>query len=199
SEGRPPPDAGGPRGGAGARLVSVLAHGSGEVGQSDTLLNAGRHLCIGSGGKRVRPTMVHLFGLAAGAPETGLLNVAGAAELVHSARPLPDDAVAAGLYPRGRPTVNALWGNVVAVMGGDLLLTLALDELTGLDREVTFAAVRTVAEMTRATIGEVEARGDLDLPVDRFRSIMEGKTGALFGFCGSSAARLAGREDIARR
>ena len=50
-----------------ARLASVLSHGSGEVGQSDTLLNAGRHLCIGSGGKRVRPTMVHLFGLAAGA------------------------------------------------------------------------------------------------------------------------------------
>ena len=38
-----------------ARLVSVLAHGSGDVAQSDTLLNAGRHLCIGSGGKRVRP------------------------------------------------------------------------------------------------------------------------------------------------
>ncbi|HEY1334763.1 MAG TPA: polyprenyl synthetase family protein, partial [Myxococcaceae bacterium] len=52
-----------------ARLVSVLSHGSGDVAQSDTLLNAGRHLCIGSGGKRVRPTMVHLFGLAAGAPE----------------------------------------------------------------------------------------------------------------------------------
>src|SRR5262249_60233019 len=130
SEGRPPPDAGGPRGGAGARLVSVLAHGSGEVGQSDTLLNAGRHLCIGSGGKRVRPTMVHLFGLAAGAPETGLLNVAVAAELVHSASLLHDDVVDAGMYRRGRPTVNALWGNVVAVMGGELLPTLAPDERT---------------------------------------------------------------------
>ncbi|HZW90594.1 MAG TPA: polyprenyl synthetase family protein [Myxococcaceae bacterium] len=182
-----------------ARLVSVLSHGSGEVAQSDTLLNAGRHLCVGSGGKRVRPTMVHLFGLAAGAPETGLLNVAVAAELVHSASLLHDDVVDAGMYRRGRPTVNALWGNVVAVMGGDLLLTLALDELAPLDREITFAAVRTVAEMTRATIGEVEARGDLSLPVERFRGIMEGKTGALFGFCGASAGRLAGRDEAARR
>ena len=182
-----------------ARLVSVLSHGSGDVGQSDTLLNAGRHLCIGSGGKRVRPTMVHLFGLAAGAPEVGLLNVAVAAELVHSASLLHDDVVDAGMYRRGRPTVNALWGNVVAVMGGDLLLTLALDELAGLDREVTFAAVRTVAEMTRATIGEVEARGDLSLPADRFRSIMEGKTGALFGFCGAAAAGSRARPEAARR
>ncbi|HEY1417874.1 MAG TPA: polyprenyl synthetase family protein, partial [Myxococcaceae bacterium] len=68
-----------------ARLSSVLSRGSGEVGQSDTLVNAGRHLCIESGGKRVRPMMVHLFGLAAGAPDAGLLNVAVAAELVHSA------------------------------------------------------------------------------------------------------------------
>ena len=181
------------------RLRNVLGQGAGEVAQSDTLLNASRHLCIGSGGKRVRPTMVHLFGLAAGAPEAALLHVAVAAELVHSASLLHDDVVDAGMYRRGRPTVNALWGNIVAVMGGDLLLTLALDELAVLDREVTFAAVRTVAEMTRATIGEVEARGDLSLSVERFRAIMEGKTGALFGFCGSSAARLAGREDIARR
>ena len=101
------------------------------MGQSDTLLNAGRHLCIGSGGKRVRPTMVRLFGLAAGAPEVGLLNVAVAAEMVHSASLLHDDVVDAGMYRRGRPTVNALWGNIVAVMGGDLLLTLALDSSPG--------------------------------------------------------------------
>lgn len=182
-----------------ARLASVLSGGSGEVGQSDTLLNAGRHLCIGSGGKRVRPTMVHLFGLASGASEAGLLPVAVAAELVHSASLLHDDVVDAGMFRRGRPTVNALWGNVVAVMGGDLLLTLALDELAALDREVTFSAVRTVAEMTRATIGEVEARGDLSLSVERFRSIMEGKTGALFGFCGAAAGRLAGKDEAARR
>jgi octaprenyl-diphosphate synthase len=125
--------------------------------------------------------------------------VAVAAELVHSASLLHDDVVDAGMYRRGRPTVNALWGNVVAVMGGDLLLTLALDELAALDREITFAAVRTVAEMTRATIGEVEARGDLSLSVERFRSIMEGKTGALFGFCGAAAGRRGGTDEVARR
>ncbi len=182
-----------------ARLKAVLTAGGAEVSHSDTLLNAGRHLCVGSGGKRLRPMMVHLFGLAAGAPEGALQHVAVAAELVHSASLLHDDVMDAGMYRRGRPTVNALWGNVVAVMGGDLLLTLALDELSGLEREVTFAAVRTVAEMTRATIGEVEARGDLAVSVERFRSIMEGKTGALFGFCGAAAGRLAGRDDVARR
>ena len=40
-----------------ARLEAVLAAGGGEVSHSDTLLNAGRHLCVGSGGKRLRPMM----------------------------------------------------------------------------------------------------------------------------------------------
>src|SRR5262249_34039199 len=44
-----------------------------------------------------------------------------------------------------------------------------------------------------------EGGGDLALSVERFRSIMEGKTGALFGFCGASAGRLAGKDDVARR
>ena len=68
--------------------------------------------------------------------------MAVAAELVHSASLLHDDVVDAGMFRRGRPTVNALWGNIVAVMGGDLLLTLALDAARGWTAEVTFDAVR---------------------------------------------------------
>ena len=181
------------------RLGQVLTRASGGVSESDTLTNAARHLCIGGGGKRLRPLIVHHFGRAVGASAASLLHVGVAAELVHSASLLHDDVVDQGMFRRGRPTVNALWGNVVAVMGGDLLLCVALDELAGLDRAVTFSAVATVAEMTRATIGEAEARGDLALPPDQLRAIAEGKTGALFGFCGSSAATLAGKPDVARR
>lgn len=166
---------------------------------SDTLLAAGQHLCIGGGGKRIRPLMVQLFGIAAGAPQAALVPVAIASELVHSASLLHDDVVDSGMFRRSRPTVNALWGNIVAVMAGDLLLTLALQQLATLDRQITFDAVDTVAEMTRATIAEVEARGDLALPRDRFRFIAEGKTGALFGFCGGAAAILGGKRDVAAR
>ncbi len=181
------------------RLGQVLTRAGTGVAASDTLRNAARHLCIGGGGKRLRPLMVHLFGRAVGAPPTALLHVGVAAELVHSASLLHDDVVDQGMFRRGRPTVNALWGNIVAVMGGDLLLCVALDELASLDRAVTASAVATVAEMTRATIGEVEARGDLALPPPQLRAIAEGKTGALFGFCGAAAATLAGKPEVARR
>ena len=177
-----------------SELERVLSSGTAEaVAKSDTLINAGKHLCIGGGGKRVRPMMVRLFGQAIGAEESQLLSVAVAAELVHSASLLHDDVVDQGMFRRGRPTVNALWGNIVSVMGGDLLLTISLQQLANVVRRVTFDAVETVAEMTRATIAEVEARGDLSLPFERYRDIAEGKTGALFGFCGSAAAVIAGK------
>lgn len=181
------------------RLGQVLNGAGGGVAASDTLATAARHLCIGGGGKRLRPLMVHLFGRAVDASPASLLHVGVAAELVHSASLLHDDVVDQGMFRRGRPTVNALWGNIVAVMGGDLLLCVALDELSTLDRAVTASAVATVAEMTRATIGEVEARGDLSLAPAQLRAIAEGKTGALFGFCGAAAATLAGKPAVARR
>jgi octaprenyl-diphosphate synthase len=163
-------------------------------------MTAGRHLCVGGGGKRIRPLMVRYFSQACDAGGEGVLNVAVASELVHSASLLHDDVVDAGMFRRGRPTVNALWGNIVAVMTGDLLLTVALEQLAQLDRQITYDAVATVKEMTYATIDEVEARGKLALPVASYRHIAEGKTGALFGFCGKAATLLAGRyEEIGAR
>jgi len=175
-------------------LDAVLPHARG-----DTLMGAARHLCMGGGGKRARPMLVRLFGDAAGAPYEHLVEVGVAAELIHSASLLHDDVVDAGMFRRGRPTVNARWGNIVAVMSGDLLLSTALGRLKRMDPRVTHEAIATVVDMTRSAIVEVESRGDLALPPDRLRFIHEGKTGSLFGWCGTAAALLAGNDDAAQR
>jgi len=143
--------------------------------------------------------LVRLFGDAAGAPQEHLVEVAVAAELIHSASLLHDDVVDTGMFRRGRPTVNARWGNTVAVMSGDLLLSTALGRLKRMDPRVMHEAVATVVDMTRSAIVEVESRGDLGLPPDRLRFIHEGKTGSLFGWSGAAAAILAGNDDAAQR
>src|SRR5438045_1371625 len=87
--------------------------------RGDTLLSAARHLCIGGGGKRARPMLVQIFGELAGVgDDAALLDMAVAAELIHSASLLHDDVVDGGMQRRGRATVNARWGNTVAVMSG---------------------------------------------------------------------------------
>jgi len=181
-------------------LQLALTDGSSSVSPNgDTLMGAARHLCLGGGGKRARPMMVRLFGEACSAPAEHLVPVAVGAELIHSASLLHDDVVDAGMFRRGRPTVNARWGNIVAVMTGDILLTTALGKLAKIDVRVTQEAILTVAEMTRAAIAEVEARGDVSLSMEKLRSIAEGKTGALFGWCGIAAALLADDEEARSR
>jgi octaprenyl-diphosphate synthase len=179
--------------------VTLADASSPAAAHGDTLMGAARHLCMGGGGKRARPMMVRLFGDACNAPAEHLVPVAVGAELIHSASLLHDDVVDAGMFRRGRPTVNARWGNIVAVMSGDILLTTALGKLAKIDTRVTQEAILTVAEMTRAAIAEVEARGDVNLPLDRLRCIAEGKTGALFGWCGIAAALLAGDQEARGR
>lgn len=171
--------------------------GGSSPGGRDTLTQAARHLCL-SGGKRARPLLLKIFGETLGVEDARLVDAGVAVELIHAASLLHDDVVDAGMYRRGRPTVNARWGNVVAVMSGDLLLSSALLRLSHADAVLTATALATVAEMTRAAIAEVEARGDLDLPLPRLFEIGEGKTGSLFGWCGVAAATLAHDAEAAR-
>lgn len=183
-----------------AQLGSMLSDGdAGPDVKGDTLMEAARHLCLGSGGKRARPMLTRLFGRAVGIPGERLVDVAVASEMIHSASLLHDDVVDSGMYRRSRPTVNARWGNTVAVMSGDLILSTSLLRLAEVDARLVRTGLSVVAEMTRAAIAEVEARGDLDLPLTRLRYIAEGKTGSLFGFCGVGAATLAENPDAAVR
>lgn len=182
------------------QLSSALVDGDAGPGvKGDTLMEAARHLCLGSGGKRARPMLVRLFGDAVGVPAERLVDVGVSAELIHSASLLHDDVVDAGMFRRGRPTVNARWGNIVAVMSGDLILSTTLLRLARLDSRLTQSALAVVSEMTRAAITEVEARGVMDLPLPRLRYIAEGKTGSLFGWCGHAAATLAEQPEAAQR
>lgn len=172
--------------------------GGEQVPASQTLLTAARHLCLGGGGKRARPLLVRIFGDTLGVAPAALVEVATAAELIHSASLLHDDVVDAGMFRRGRPTVNARWGNIVAVMSGDLLLSGALLGLSRVDPTLTTTALEVIAQMTRAAIAEVEARGNLDLPRPALRKVAEGKTGSLFGWCGLAAATVGADPDAAR-
>lgn len=178
-----------------AELTSWV--GGNNPDDGDILVHAARHLCLGAG-KRARPILVKIFADTVAIPSRRIVEAAVASELIHAASLLHDDVVDAGMFRRGRPTVNARWGNTVAVMAGDLLLSTALSHLAEVDGRLTASALRTVTEMTRAAIREVEVRGNLDLALSDLATIAEGKTGSLFGWCGIAAATLAENPDAAR-
>lgn len=165
----------------------------------EILMEAARNLVLAGAAKRARPRLTYLFGRAIDAPADGLVDVAAAGELIHAGSLLHDDVVDGAETRRGRPTANALWGATAAVLSGDLVLTLAFVQLETRPRIITTEAVETIATMTRGVMAEVLARGRVELPLGRWREIVEGKTGSLFAWCGRSAARLVGEDEAALR
>jgi geranylgeranyl pyrophosphate synthase len=151
------------------------------------LLEAARHLILAAGAKRVRPLLVLHSGRIFREDDPSWLDVAVAAELIHSASLLHDDVVDDARLRRNLPTANVKWGNTVAILSGDLLLSLALRHLRGVDPAVVQEAIETVGKMTQATIGEVQSRGRLDLTFDGWRDLAAGKTGSLFAWCSRAA------------
>ena len=89
------------------------------------LQEAGAHLVL-AGGKRVRPVTCLLMSRLCDGDTKKAVPLAAAVELIHSATLLHDDVMDEGEERRGRPASRVLWGNLISVLSGDLLLTSAL-------------------------------------------------------------------------
>ena len=77
-------------------------------------------------GKRFRPLLVFLVASLCGEVNGQTRRVASFVEMLHTATLLHDDVVDGDLERRGKPSVNARWDNLSAVLAGDYLLARAL-------------------------------------------------------------------------
>ena len=153
---------------------------------------ASAHLVM-SGGKRVRPVTTLLVNRACGGEQGSAVPLAAAVELIHSATLLHDDVMDEGEERRGRPASRVLWGNLVSVLAGDLVLTSALNLVQ--EARIEGAMEDTLGTM-RALIGgevaQLKARGREDIGIDGYLEIAEGKTASLFSCACRLGARAAG-------
>jgi geranylgeranyl diphosphate synthase type II len=103
-----------------------------------------------AGGKRVRPVLAIATAEAVGATTTNLLPIAGALELIHTYSLIHDDlpAMDDDDLRRGRPTCHKAYGEAVAILAGDGLLTMAFEVLSDPRRTKAIPA-RTLVPMIR--------------------------------------------------
>lgn len=159
----------------------------------ETLRAAARHL-VGSGGKRIRPTVTLLACGACGGTLQHAVPFACAAELTHSATLLHDDVIDDGPTRRGQPASRVLWGNAVSVLSGDWLLTRAL-EIVAAEPARSAALPALLATMRRLVEGEVlqlSLRGSFEATEQDYFDVVRGKTASLFGWSAAAGAWAAG-------
>lgn len=188
------------------RLRQALLPGQDADAAGVLLSEASSHLTLADAAKRARPRLLWYFAQALSQGEEEVdeafaarVDFAVVAELIHTASLMHDDVLDEATLRRGLPSVNARWSNCVAVLGGDAMLCKGLQMLEAHGMDFMSLGLKVVAQMTHSLVLEVESRAKTDVSEATWRAIADGKTGILFGWCGSTPAMLARKADLAER
>ena len=165
------------------------------------IYQAMRYSAMG-GGKRLRPLLVLAAAEAVGGDPQKVLPAAVAVELIHTYSLIHDDLPAMDNddLRRGRPTSHRVFGEAIAILAGDALLTFAFEVLGGMKEQppgLVLAVIREVAQaagpqgMIGGQVVDLESQGR-SVNREMLEYMHRHKTGALIRAAVRAGARLAG-------
>jgi len=169
------------------------------------LIHQSMRYSVMGGGKRLRPALVMAGAEAVGGNVQNVLPAACALELIHTYSLIHDDLPAMDNddYRRGRLTNHKVFGEAVAVLAGDALLTLAFRLLADCRCPCPEDLVRVIVEVAdgAGTFGLIggqvvdtfSAGETIDETVLEY--IHRHKTGALYRVCVRTGAILSGAKE----
>lgn len=154
---------------------------------------------IFAGGKRIRPAVVVASCLACGGEKQQALPFACAVESIHTYSLIHDDlpCMDDDDFRRGRPTSHKKFGEGIAVLAGDALLTIAFEMLLEGNPTRRYKHKDFVKELAQASgsrqliagqVADLEGENAKDLKLSDLKFIHERKTSALL----RCSARLGG-------
>lgn len=193
------------------RLEAALDHCLPSSDACPPVLSEAMRYSVFAGGKRVRPILLLTATAAVGGDSEAVLPAACALEFVHTYSLIHDDlpAMDDDDYRRGQPTNHKVFGEAVAILAGDALLTCAFEIMAGPDLTTRFApavlleathCLARAAGFSGMVGGQVAdmASEDQTVPLDVLEYIHRHKTAALIAAAvtiggllgGGSAAQL---------
>ena len=161
------------------------------VSDRPLVAEAASHL-LAAGGKRFRPMLVLLAGGLREPPDEALIPCAAAIELTHLATLYHDDVIDETAIRRGVETVNARYGNSVAVLTGDFLFARASGLAADLGAYVSRRLADTIAELCEGQLIEGELAGRVDVKPADYLDVIGRKTASLIATSCHLGAWLAG-------
>jgi heptaprenyl diphosphate synthase len=159
------------------RLESLLAE---SVIYGDDYLDSVTTHLIYAGGKRLRP-MLAIASATGGAREASREDLLGgvALELLHLASLYHDDVMDEAEVRRNVDSVNARYGNLIAIVAGDYLMARSASIAADLGVEMAGLMARTLAWLTRGQVSEVRTAFSVERTEADYYEAIEGKTASL--------------------
>ncbi|MCC6538171.1 MAG: polyprenyl synthetase family protein [Bryobacterales bacterium] len=160
-----------------------------------------------AGGKRIRPVLAMAAADAVTPEMAGIEDAACALEMIHTYSLIHDDLPALDNddLRRGRPTCHKVFGEAMAILAGDALLTLAFEVLAKLPycgpmrraRIITevAASAGTQSGMIGGQVQDLEGEGQPPT-AELLHAIHKGKTGALLRASVRLGGLYAGASDL---
>jgi octaprenyl-diphosphate synthase len=149
-----------------------------------------------SGGKRLRPKVVLLSYKAAGGDNIRQAGpLAAAVELLHTASLIHDDINDRSDVRRGQPSVNAQWGDGLALLVGDFVFVRLLGLIAVLDSRAIHALADCCTAIVEGETLQMLHLGDTAMAEETYLRIVGLKTAALFSACGELGSVLAGASE----
>jgi geranylgeranyl pyrophosphate synthase len=160
------------------------------------LLNAAAAHALSSPGKRLRTALTLLSGKLIEYRFDKLLRLSVAFEMVHLASLVHDDIIDEAATRRGIPTVNARYGDHVAILLGDYLFAKTAGLIAEIeDFRIDHLFSETVATVCEGTIFELLTARQVDLSIEHYLKRIGYKTACLMAACCRGGATVGGGTD----
>ncbi len=150
------------------------------------------HVAAGRG-KQLRPMLVLLAAQKVHGVNDKTIQTAVALELLHTATLVHDDVVDNSPLRRGLPSVQHVWGNKVAVLMGDFLLSKVISLISNL-RNLQILNIISDLGMTLSSgeILQLHQKDGMWITEEDYYAIISQKTAQLFSACAEAGAASSG-------
>ncbi len=155
---------------------------------------------FGSGGKRIRPVMVLLASRLCGYRGPRSIQIAVAAEYLHSASLLHDDVVDGAETRRGKASVNVRFGMRLAILVGDFLYARTCQTLVeDGDSDILAIFSESIRSMAEGEVLQLSRSFDPEISESTYIDVIGRKTSSLLATAAESGAILGGVTRAERR
>lgn len=155
-----------------------------SISSTNTRIQAIIDYIMKSDGKHIRPILLLLAAKACGQINETTYHSAVTVELLHTASLIHDDVVDESSMRRGKPSVNAIYDNKMAVLTGDYFLSTALIKsvLTG-NMEIISSISDLGRSLAEGELNQLSLVKELIIDEQEYFEVIKKKTASLLAVC----------------
>lgn len=159
-----------------------------EQFQDRDLFNASTHL-LNKNGKLLRPALLFLGAECFASDHAKYIDLAAAIELLHVSSLVHDDIIDKGVARRGIKSVNAKYGNEVALLSGDALIAMSLSLSSQYGEDIIKHLSDTAMKMCAGETIDYSFQKNAGVPsIKTYIDIAKLKTGSITGVATAAVA-----------